>query len=495
MRSGALLLAAGLALASCNSKSDDDSTSIYMPSSSVAVTSFTLKSDEKVTSHLDSVFFSIDLNAGVIANPDSLPKGSRINKLVPVISYPASVTAATITMTGGETRQGEVNYRTNPSDSIDFTGRVVLRLVAEDGKTSREYLLKVNVHNSDPDTLAWTRLSATHLPSRLASPRQASTVRYKGNALCLLEESDGSLTLATSAEPAMGNWSMARATLPADAMINTLTATDNALYLLDSRGGLFSSADGMVWSDTGAVWTSITGGYGDLLLGIRNDVSGLLHTSWPRVSDIDEIPVSSAFPMTGTTDFGLFTSRWALRPVGFLTGGLLADGTPNARTWAFDGSRWADISENTPPALFGAVMVPYYTFTSTSTLWIKNEFSVWLLIGGRLADGSLNKEVWMTYDNGANWRLAPQSLQLPTTFPALLGADGVVLDRPYDVDINDGWTFDAAPRRVSPSEVIDGKVKWHCPYIYIFGGTTEEGKFHDGIMRGVITRLQYTPLL
>lgn len=490
-----MLLAAGLALTSCNSKKDDDTSTVYMPSSSVAVTSFTLKANDKVAAHLDSVFFSIDLNAGVIANPDSLPKGSRIDKLVPVISYPATVSEATLTMNGGQTREGVVDYRKNPSDSIDFTGRVVLRLVAEDGESSREYLLKVNVHNSDPDTLAWTRLSAAHLPSRLASPRQARTVRYDGKAVCLLEESDGSMTLASSAEPAMGNWTIASPALPEGALINTMTATDTALYLLDSHGALFSSADGLTWSDTGVVWTSITGGYGELLLGIRSDGSGLIHTSWPRVSDIDEIPVSASFPLTGTTTFGLFTSKWALRPVGFLTGGLLADGTPNARTWAFDGSRWADISENTPPALYGAVMVPYHTFTSTSTLWLKNDFSVWLLIGGRLADGSCNKEVWMTYDNGANWRPAPQSLQLPATFPALTGADGVVLDHPFSVDINDGWTFDSTPRRINASDVIDGRVKWQCPYIYIFGGSTDDGNFHDGIMRGVISRLQYTPLI
>lgn len=489
------MLATGLALTSCNSKSTDDSESLYMPSSSVAVTSFSLKADEKVTAYLDSVFFSIDLNAGVIANPDSLPKGSRIDKLVPVISYPATVSEATLTMTGGTTREGVVDYRTNPSDSIDFTGRVVLRLVAEDGKSAREYLLKVNVHNSDPDTLAWTRLSAAHLPSRLASPRQVSAVRYGDKAVCLLEESDGSMTLASSAEPAMGRWTLGRPTLPAEALLNTLTATDDALYLLDAHGSLFYSADGMAWSDTGANWTSITGGYGNLLLGIRSDASGLLHTSWPRATDIEETPVSASFPLTGTTDFGLFTSRWALRPVGFLTGGLLADGSPNARTWAFDGSRWADISENTPPALYGAVMVPYYTFTSTSTLWIKNEFSVWLLIGGRLADGSLNKQVWMTYDNGANWRPAPQSLQLPASFPALVGADGVVLNHPYSADVNEGWTFSQPSRRVSPSDVIDGRIEWQCPYIYIFGGTTEEGRLHEGIMRGVITRMQYTPLL
>lgn len=494
-----MLLATGLALTSCNSKSDPSSVT-YVPSSSVAVTSFTLKADSKVAEYLDSVFFSIDLDGGVIANPDSLPKGSRVNKLVPVISYPASVSEATITMTGGETRTGTVDYRSNPSDSLDFTGRVVLHLVAEDGVTARDYLLKVNVHTSDPDTLAWTNLGTSSLPSRYAYPLEQRTVSYRDRATCLVEERDGSFTLSTSEEPAAGNWTHLTPRLPQGALIRTLTATDDALYLLDGRGALFRSADGVDWTDTGAVWTSITGGYGELLLGVRATDEGLMHTCHPAAADIAESAVEEGFPLEGTTTFGLFTSRWALRPIGFLTGGRTASGALNADTWAFDGTRWADISENRPPALEGAAMVPYYAYTSTSTLWIKNEFSVWLLIGGRLADGTINTCVWMTYDNGANWREAPVSLQLPANFPALTDADGVVLDHPMNADINAGWTFEPTrrspwTRAVAPGDVINGEVKWQCPYIYIFGGRDSQDRLRDAVMRGVITRLEYTPLL
>lgn len=482
-------------LGSCNSDSKE-SDNVYVPSSSVAVTAFTLKADKDVVSGLDSVFFSIDLNAGVIANPDSLPVGTRVDKLVPAITYPSTVTSAVITMTGGSTRTGEVDYRSNPTDSIDFTGRVTLRLKAEDGQAERTYLLKVNVHKSTPDTLAWERIDLAGLPSRLGAPRAQSTVKYRDLALSIIEESDGSMTLAKSAAPAEGNWTKTSPSLPQGARIETLTATDDALYMLGAAGELYTSADGARWSDTGVRWASITGGYGTALLGIRATASGAVHTSWPASAGIAESPVEAAFPVEGTTTFGLFKSKWAAHPSGFFTGGRMADGTVSNATWAFDGLRWAVITENPAPALTDACMVPYYAFNGKEL----TRYPVWMLIGGRLADGSQNREVWLTYDNGANWRRADVHMQLPESLPWLEKADGITLTTPRSADLNEGWTSTSlrtlSPwmRKAAPT-VSDGIVRWECPYIYLFGGLDADGRLNDRVMRGVLMRLAFTPLI
>lgn len=59
--------------------STDDVEVIY---GSTQVKGFNLKADAKVLSALDSVFFSIDLVNAQIFNADSLPYGTRVNKLV-----------------------------------------------------------------------------------------------------------------------------------------------------------------------------------------------------------------------------------------------------------------------------------------------------------------------------------------------------------------------------------------------------------------------------
>lgn len=184
---------------SCNDKSDpveEDETTNIVNVPNVAVTSFSLRSDSKVMSNLDSVFFSIDLNHGVIYNADSLPKGTPVDKLIPVIKYSDYITKALITMEGGITKTGESDYYASPSDTIDFSGKVTLTIATADDAMSKDYVIKVNVHKQNPDSLQWDQIAVTGLPSRLGSPKAQGTVDHSGMAVCLIEESDGSFTLA-----------------------------------------------------------------------------------------------------------------------------------------------------------------------------------------------------------------------------------------------------------------------------------------------------------
>ena len=152
---------------SCNEKSDEPDENLA--TSSVAVNAFTLEANSKVLARLDSVFFSIDLEHGVIFNADSLPKGTDVRALVAKITYPGSVTSATIEMQGGEHREGSFSYSQTPTDTIDFTGRVTLKLQGADG-LEKSYRLKVNVHKMTPDSLMWDKIAVSTLPSRNPAP-------------------------------------------------------------------------------------------------------------------------------------------------------------------------------------------------------------------------------------------------------------------------------------------------------------------------------------
>ena len=56
---------------SCNSTEDDVIS--YTVSESVRVSGFSLAANDSVLAHLDTIFFTIDLNKGQIYNADSLP--------------------------------------------------------------------------------------------------------------------------------------------------------------------------------------------------------------------------------------------------------------------------------------------------------------------------------------------------------------------------------------------------------------------------------------
>lgn len=482
-------------LSSCNKKTETEET-IYMPASSVAVTNFSLKSKSGSKVKIDSVFFSIDLNRGVIFNADSLPVGTDITKLVPVISYTSSASAVKLIQTGGKTT-GEIDYKSNPNDSVDFSGKVELKITAEDKTTTRSYNIKVNVHKVEPDSLVWDRLAVTPMPSRQDSPKSQKTVMYKNTSYSLIEEADYSYTLSVASDLLAGVWDKKQLEIDFEPDVRTLNATSDQLYLLDKTGVLHTSTDGIIWDNTGAVWTNIIGAYGNVMLGMRNEGGTLMHTFWPSDAAYVESKVSSDFPVSEYTDFVQFSNRWTTLPIGFMVGGRLADGSFTDKTWGFDGDHWAVLSEGMTPSVAGATLVPYYVYRKTSSSLVQTEFSVWMLIGGLRYDGNFNRIIYVSYDNGVNWYAAEKQMQLPDHFPGLSNLDGVTAEWPKQASLESNW-IDTA-RRGLPGmarvkyEVEDYEVYWDCPYIYIFGGVKDGGALNDEVWRGVLNRLTFVP--
>ena len=482
-------------LTSCNKKTETEE-EIYMPASSVAVTGFSLKSKSGSKVKVDSVFFSIDLNRGVIFNADSLPVGTDVTRLVPVISYVSSASAVTLTQSGGKTT-GEIDYKANPSDSVDFSGKVVLKITAEDKTTTRSYDIKVNVHKVEPDSLVWDRLAVTPMPSRLGSPISQKTVKYRDTSYSLIEEADGSYTMAVATDLLSGVWDKLTPGLDFEPDVRTLNATSDKLYILDAAGVLHTSADGLDWDNTGAVWANIIGAYGDVMLGLRYEGSTLMHTFWPSDAGYRESPVSSDFPVRDYSNFVQFSNRWTTLPIGFMVGGRLADGSVTDRTWGFDGDHWAILSEGMTPSVEGATIVPYYVYRKTVSTLVQTEFSVWMMIGGLLHDGTFNRHIYVSYDNGVNWYASESQMQLPQHFPSLRNLDGIVAEWPKQASLENNWKDTSA--RALPGmarvkyDVEDYEVYWDCPYIYIFGGIKDNGTLNDEIWRGVLNRLTFTP--
>ena len=73
----AILLLVVCIMPSC--KKDDKETKAL--SESVRISAFSLQADKEVLDNLENVFFTIDLENGLIYNADSLPKGTDVSKL------------------------------------------------------------------------------------------------------------------------------------------------------------------------------------------------------------------------------------------------------------------------------------------------------------------------------------------------------------------------------------------------------------------------------
>lgn len=485
-----LVLGIGAVVSGCNKK-DDEPDSEYNASESVAITAFTLSADRKVMPKLDSVFFSIDLDHGVVYNADSLPKGTNVGKLVPKITYPNTVASAVIEMKGGQVREGTVDYFNNANDSIDFTGEVKLTLATANNTVSKTYTLKVNVHKEVPDTMYWDKVGAVDLPSRMASPKAQKTVNFKGGALTIIEENDGSLTTATATDVFSANWTKVALNLPFSPQLESLTSSkDNTLYLADDAGNLYSSADGLVWEKLTSGWNAIIGMYGDTLLGIQGTGGARTMTCWPEGVFAD-MALPEGFPQSGFSAPIEFTNRWTPYPTIVLFGGYPYAANGKSPAWAFDGSQWVDISEIALPAMSGLSVVNYYSFLKSSSGQTK-EFEVYLAFGGKLASGSINRTVYVSYDFGINWQKAPEYLQLPSGVDCGYGADALSIAMTRESNLSDRWNL-SGPKKL-PYQVEGDIISWECPYIFLFGGYDSRGNLYPNIRSGLLQRLSFVPL-
>lgn len=467
--------------------------------SNVSVTSFYLKANSKVMANLDSVFFSIDMQRGLIFNTDSLPKGTDVSKIIPMVTCADNVKEVIFDMEGGAVRTGQSNYITHPSDSIDFTGRVTMRVTSADGSNTRLYEIKVNVHQTNPDSLAWGSVAMSKLPARMPSPKNQKCVDFAGKPLTLIAEADGTFTLSRATAPD-AEWEVRQVSFDFIPDVRSLVASSDALFMLDNSGRLMTSQDGLSWTDTGCKWTSLMGAYQNMALGLKADTDGLHYDSYPSSPEFVGSKADPAFPVSGTSQFILISNKWMDRPIGLLFGGRAADGSLSSSTWGFDGSEWANLTETAPVALESASLVPYFMKKRSSAVWIYEEYSVLLIFGGRNSSGELSRKTYISYDTGITWEEAPVSLFIPDYIPSFRAADCIVATTRMSQNFEPkGWK--SAPEVRLPAGAIrksfstNGYVEsWDCPYIYMFGGTDNEGKLHDTIWRGVINRLTYRPI-
>jgi hypothetical protein len=481
-------------MVACNSSSD---TYVTLDSSAL-VSSFSLSEDDNVVDNLDSVFFSIDLEKARIYNADSLPYGTAINKLVPVITVSsASVIELNVSRsTGTDTTY---NYITNSTDSIDFTNPVNLRIVSLDGSTEMNYTIKVNVHTIPADTLAWTLLEQNNYPTRFSAIDNQRTTQSGDYYYCLSEKA-GEYCIAKADNP-QNQWQYSTPQFGFTPNLDTFNGTDDALYVLDNTGKLYTSTDGVNWTSTGQTWNYIYGNYGATLLGNKLDGSKYYHASYPDNGNNDELEAN--FPISGASQAINYTFSMSTAPQLALTGGRLANGNLSVITWIYDGASWAKITKKGLPYAFENMTVfPYYVTSFDYSTWLANKQSVLIAMYGNNADGELNDTVYVSPDFGMHWTEADTLMQLPASMPRLTRAQAFICKQTLTSRSAAMWrsiyTLDIPylTPKVSgtASRATTAITEWECPYIYLFGGVDADGNTQNTMYRGVVNRLTFKPI-
>ena len=488
--------------ASCNTTGSDE-TDPTVISTNTLVTNFYIQANDSVLTLLDSIPFTIDVNKRVIYNADSLPKGTDITRLVPSITLASTTSTGVITISGASTMSDTTyTYTASSTDSIDFTGRVMLTVKAADGISSRDYQLLVNVHQMESDSLYWNQLSRRNLPGSLTGPEQQKTVESNGTTYCLVAE-NGTYTVSSTTEPATNNWDKQKVFFGFTPNVSSLTATTDALYILDTDGNLQKSTNGgLSWAATGKKYYSLISGYGSTLLAVAAE--GTSYFTATLTTDGTETlkAANSQFPVSGASQAVTYDSKWGTSQMLMVVGGKMADGNYTGMTWGYDGNAWEAIGNRQVARLSDMTLVKYYYFQRLTSGGYQ-QFPVLLAFGGRTSDGSLSKKVYISYNNGIDWKLGDDLLQLPDYINAFYGAQAVVSTSTLEsTRAASAWT--AMPSRHLPvwlkvdvpasTRSTTPITSWDCPYIYLFGGYNESGELQNNIWKGVVNRLTFKPI-
>lgn len=232
-------------LASCM-KSNDNSSSLY---NDTAITGFSLGTlnrylHTKSSTGADSVYkvsvsgsdykFSIDHLAHRIFNPDSLPVGTDVSKVLCTVS---ALNNGSVYVEDLESEGVLLFY----SDSLDFTVPRVFRVYSSDGSGYESYTVEVNVHQQESEQFVWTEHSKN---SNLAALEDMKAVIINHQLMVFGLKDDKTVGYTTVDGD---NWETLSELTDKYAYFNMVTS-NSVLYTL-SNGKLIKSDDGIVWEE------------------------------------------------------------------------------------------------------------------------------------------------------------------------------------------------------------------------------------------------------
>ena len=477
------------AFVSCNKDDDkDDDTFTYSTSKQTTlIKAFGLQADNAVLANLDSVHFTIDYDNGLIYNADSLPVGTDISKLKVTVQFLNTVNSAVFKITGAS-RQADttITYTTSMSTSLDFTGKTVLTVTSADEKQVKDYDVMVLVHKVNPDSLIWPMSWRRDLAGY-----RTSTIAHKavqqGDLYRIMTYNGSESVLWTATAPNQGTWDRQNLNLPFKPEVPSLTATDDALFMLDADGVLYTSADGIEWSSCGVTWHTILGCYENRLLGIIQGDDLYYHDEYPRTEGFVATRVEDGFPVEHSSNMIQTENKWTVSQQSIIVGGIDSNGKMLSDVWGYDGSNWGKINNTHStvlPALADATLFPYYTYRTLNGVRRYARQLTWYLMGGMLADGKLNGSIYLSSTQGVTWTEGDATIAQPDYMPKFYGAQAFVQDE----------TLTAAGANNMPRRIKAAVDSWDCPFIYLFGGYNDQDELLPYVWRGVYNRMTNYPV-
>lgn len=398
-----------------------------------------------------------DTTTGIIQNIDSLPYGSVINSLYPKVTFQS---------TNGNIYINDSLWE--DGDSIDFTNPIVIKNTSYDGLYTKAYTIKINVHQVDPDSMSFEKVSSV-LPGTTSANK---IIEMNGALLNYAPAIGGGLVLYRSADSCKSWTSQVVSGLSGEMNLSSICTFGSKFYITSKNHLSYRSDDGLSWSvispvTSGGAATVLTL-YGEINKKYINDpepsaLIGMLITAtgdtcFGRSTDGINWTIGSKVPANFPfTDYSLIKSA-TVTNVQFYTlaGGINAFELPTASVWSTeDGRNWISVND-------GSVSFNTLPKRKNASLFRYDGYLV--SFGGQDDSGNLYKDLHVSPDHGKTWKNADENWAFFKMDSGLAGAEVFVQHIP---------------------DLVNNKDR---EFIWILGGTRSDGA-SSSIWKGYLNKM------
>ena len=430
--------------------------SVAETSSDARVNTFTFYTDT-LNPGLTEITYKIDHSGdtGRIYSADSLRFGTRLDSVVPYVTYKATPGSATFYLP-------DTTIESTGVDTMNFNqSPIYLKVISSDLSNEQWYKISIYVHQADPELYTWEQLTES-----IFEPQNCVTKAFltkdgfalfvnNGLATTLYQSKEGKTWTQTASQIS---------SLPVPCYVRDIVQHHDTLYYIDG-GSLFYSTDLITWikkdySSSSAVPVT-------MLLSYNNQPWCVIQDSTSQQLILATIQVDSICPLTniaGTTN-GYLPATFPIsefaalsfessseRPRAMVVGGRDYNGNIVNSRWNLEyapnsGYRLKDFSISQP------------TFESLTGVSIIQYDGKLLMFGGINNDLSLRSDILYSIDEGMNWLLPDTTKnQLPSM---------------YD------------PKRYNQTVLVDDSSN-----IFIIGGQSNKQSFSD-VYRGFLNSAKW----
>ena len=351
-------------------------------------------------------------DTGLIYSKDSLRYKTRLDSVVPYITYKATPGSATFYLPND-------TIVSTGNDTIDLTQKpVYLHVFASDMKTERWYKIDIYAHQVNPDLYVWTKMKDNIFPEQFC---ETKALYFKGR-FVLFVNNGISTQLYTSHDAT--NWTLSNtpiAGLPTPCRVRDIVQKDDQLYYIYNKR-LFQSTDLYNWTITDystADFEPI-----NMLLAYNDQVWCIVQDSTTKQLALatiqnDSIEISTDILIDNNMLDGFPISDFAAtafessseRPRAMIVGGRDINGNPVNSRWNFE---YLPTDKKYRLKNFSISQPTFHTLTGASIIQYNEQL---MMFGGIDNDLEWNSNILYSDDEGMNWYVPDTACnQLPMEY-------------------------------------------------------------------------------